>query len=217
MRVVTVDLDGTLLPGTTAFEVVLAANGFDEFVRESDARFFAGEISLEECFWEQWAKVQRLRLQEMHHALRDGPWMANVREGAALLRGEGLALYLLTDQPSTLADFAGRWGFGEPICSPVEVKDGVQISIEAQFDKWANLSRQLTRLGVEARDVCHVGNGANDVPVWEHVGASVAVNADDEVASRADTDLGPCDDFLAVAKAIVALRGAPHGKMESNS
>ena len=67
---VTLDLDGTLVPNTTVFEIVLAANGLGKFVQDSDARYFAGTTTLEECFWEQWPKVQALTPADLHRALR---------------------------------------------------------------------------------------------------------------------------------------------------
>ncbi len=202
---VTLDLDGTLLPHTTAFEVVLRAAGRGDDVAASDARYFAGQMSLEECFWEQWAWVQPLSLAEIHRALRGGPWLPGIADGVRRLRDAGLEVTLLTDQPSTLADFVGRWAITRPICSPVTVKDGAQVSIEARFDKWANLAQRLTEDGIDPSRVCHVGNGSNDVPVWEHVGASVAVFAPPDIASRATKAVPEPGNFAKVTEAVFDL------------
>ncbi len=202
---ITLDLDGTLLPHTTAFEVVLRAAGRGAEVAASDARYFAGDQSLEDTFWEQWAWVQPMSLAELHRALRTAPWLPGIADGVRRLRDAGLEVTLLTDQPSTLADFLGRWGVVRPVCSPVTVKDGVQVSIDARFDKWANLAARLREDGLDPARTCHVGNGSNDVSVWNRVGAGVAVFATEAVAAHATVDLGSPASFVNVAEEVLHL------------
>lgn len=207
---VTIDLDGTLLPDDTAFGVVLRANGRAADVKGSDARFFAGEISLEDCFWEQWEWVRELTPAQLHRALRDAPWLAGIREGVAVLRAAGLQVCLLTDQPSSITDFLARWDLQEAIASPVTVKEGKQVAIDPRFDKWANLQARLAQTGIRADRVCHIGNGSNDVPVWGQVGAGVAVFAEADVAAAATLDLGRPADLMEVAAAVVRMAAATH-------
>lgn len=202
---VTLDLDGTLLPDTTAFEVVLAANGMADAVAESDRRFFAGQQTLEETFWEQWEWVRHLRLADIHRALRRGPWLPGILDGVHALKEAGLRVHVLTDQPSTVTDFLGRWNLDDAICSPVTVKEGEQVAIDARFDKWANLVDRIGTWAIPAGRVCHVGNGSNDVPVWRHVGAGVAVFAEPDVAAGAELDLGRPTDLIHVAEAVLDL------------
>lgn len=201
---VTLDLDGTLLPGDTAFAAILRANGRAKEVAESDARFFAGGSTLEECFWEQWAWVQELSLADMHRGLRKADWLAGIGEGVRRLKDAGLRVALLTDQPSTVTDFLGRWGLTDAICSPVTVREGRQVAIEARFDKWANLQERLAAWAIPPEGVLHVGNGANDVPVWHHVGGSLALFAPPEVARHAHGDLGKPSDLSRVVEAVLA-------------
>lgn len=185
---ITIDLDGTLLPNDTAFAAILRDNGLADFVQESDRRYFAGELGLEDCFWEQWGKVRGLSLASMHRALRKANWLPGI-ETAVRDWAKDEEVMLLTDQPSTVTDFLGRWGL-RAICSPVTVLEGEQINIEARFDKWANLKSYLDQEGVDPMDVVHIGNGANDVPVWNQVGRGIAVFADPEVATHASVNLG---------------------------
>lgn len=185
---ITIDLDGTLLPHDTAFAAILRGNGRADEVAESDRRFFAGELSLEDCFWEQWGWVQGLTLASMHRALRKASWLPDIEETVRKW-SETEEVMLLTDQPSTVTDYLGRWGL-RAICSPVTVMEGEQVSIDARFDKWANLKSYLDQENIDPADVTHIGNGANDVPVWEHIGRGIAVFAEPGVAAAADLDLG---------------------------
>lgn len=182
---VTLDLDGSLIPHDTVFAAVLRENGFTSEVAESDAEYFAGKVTLEECFWSQWKLVQPLTLADIHRGLRKATWLPGIAEGVARLKQEGLRVCLLTDQPSTFTDFLGRWGLTEAICSPVKVKDGKQVSIDARFDKLANLRVRLNEWKIPEGRVCHVGNGVNDIPVLRAVGGSVAVWGDAKVEAAA--------------------------------
>lgn len=203
--VVTVDLDGTLLPDDTAFAAILRANGHAAEVDASDARFFAGLQSLEETFWEQWEWVQALELADLARGLRRADWLPGIPEGVAALKDAGLRVHLLTDQPTTVTDFLGRWDLTDAIASPVTVKEGRQVAVEARFDKWANLQDRLAERNVPPERVCHVGNGANDVPVWAHVGGSIAVFAEADVAAEADVGMGRPASFEDVADEVLAL------------
>lgn len=200
---VTLDLDGTLLPDTTLFAQVLGAHGRGDDVAASDARFFAGDISLRECFEEQWAWYQPLTPGDIHRALRKAAWLPGIREGIARLMDAGLTVRLLTDQPSSATDYAGRWGCAPAISSPVTIEEGQQVALDFREDKLANLQSA----GLNASDVCHVGNGANDVPIWAAGATGIAVFADDRVAEAATVDLGRPEHFDAIVDAVLAQRG----------
>ncbi len=201
---VTLDLDGTLLPDDTAFAAILRAAGQGDDVAASDAAFFGGEITLEQCFWQQWDWIKRLDLAAVHRGLRQAPWLPDIREGVRALRNAGSEVCLLTDQPSIITDYLGRWGLIDAICSPVQVQEGRPVDIEARFDKWSNLTTRLRAQGLEPDAVCHVGNGANDVPVWQQVGGSVAVFAQESIAGHADVSLTP-SSLMDVVRAIEGM------------
>ncbi len=190
MKLTTLDLDGTLLPDDTVFAAVLRESGKAAEVAASDAAYFAGEITLEECFWQQWEMVQALSLADCHRALRKAAWLPDIAEGVRGLKALGVKVCLLTDQPSILTDYLGRWGLIDAICSPVTVKEGRAAWIDARFDKLANLSERCREWGIDLTDVVHVGNGSNDVPVWDATGTGVAVFAEPDVARHASVDLG---------------------------
>jgi phosphoserine phosphatase len=204
LRLVTLDLDGTLLPHDTVFAAVLRESGKAREVEASDARYLAGETTLEQCFNEQWPLVQALSPADLHRALRKANWLPGIADGVRRLKEAGLRTCLLTDQPSTLTDFLGRWGLTDAIGSPVTVKGGRQVAIDARFDKLANLRARLAQWRIDLRDVCHVGNGANDVPVFEAVGASVACFATPEVARHARKAIPEPRDLGQVIDAILA-------------
>lgn len=196
---VTLDLDGTLLPNDTVFAAILRDHGHAAYAEETDQAYFAGRMTLEECFWAQWRLVQPLTLADLHRSLRKAAWLPGIGEGVRRLKEAGLRVCLLTDQPSTCTDFLGRWSLSDAIASPVTVKEGRQVAIDARFDKLANLRDRLAAWGIPESRVCHVGNGVNDIPVFRAVGGSVAVFEDPEVRAAATSwvDLRSLDDAVA--------------------
>jgi phosphoserine phosphatase len=201
---VTLDLDGTLIPNDTVFAAVLRDQGRGADVAASDARYESGAITLEQCFWEQWAWVQPLTLADIHRGLRKATWLPGIAEGVARLKAEGVRVALLTDQPSTFTDFLGRWGLTDAICSPVTVKEGKQVAIDARFDKLANLRRRLQEWGIPESRVCHVGNGVNDIPVFRAVGGSVAVFGNPQVKAAAKRHVAAPKDLGQLVDAVLA-------------
>jgi phosphoserine phosphatase len=200
---VTLDLDGTLIPHDTVFAAVLRDQGRAADVAASDARYESGVITLEECFWEQWAWVQPLALADIHRGLRKANWLPGIGEGVRRLKDAGIRVALLTDQPSTFTDFLGRWGLTDAICSKVTVKDGKQVAIDASFDKLGNLQRRLREWDIAESRVCHVGNGVNDIPVFRAVGGSVAVYGNPMVQGAAKKRVPAPKDLNAMLDAVL--------------
>lgn len=202
---VTLDLDGTLIPRDTVFAAVLRDQGRAADVAASDQRYFDGQSTLEECFWEQWAWIQPLALADLHRGLRKATWLAGIGDGVRRLHAAGLRVALLTDQPSTFTDFLGRWGLTDAICSPVTVKDGKQVAIEARFDKLANLRRRVGEWNIPLTRVCHVGNGTNDIPVFRAVGGSVAVDDNPQVRAAAQRHVAQPASLGDLVDVVLAL------------
>ncbi len=200
---VTLDLDGSLLPHDTVFAAVLRENGMAREVAESDGRYLRGEATLEETFWEQWAWVKGLTLADCHRALRKAAWLAGIADGVRRLKDAGFRVCLLTDQPTTLTDYLGRWGLTDAIASEVTVKDGKPVAIDARFDKLGNLRRRLPEWKIPLDRVCHVGNGVNDIPVFRAVGGSVAVSPSPGVAEAATAVVAEPKDFGEVVDVVL--------------
>jgi phosphoserine phosphatase len=187
MALVTLDVDGTLVR-STVFRAAAVGLDLVEEVDFYDDLYVRGVISLETTFLAEYDLFLDRPVDEVQAATREGPWLPDIGEVVDELRDEGLEVWIVTDQPdwgvAVLAD-AGltegvytrtrRWG---DRIGPVE---------EQVFAKAPALADALDAAGVDPADVCHVGNGHNDVPVFEQVGGAVAFNPDDEqVAGAAD-------------------------------
>jgi phosphoserine phosphatase len=204
-RLCTLDLDGTLIRGTV-FQALADGLGKGEEARRLDARLAAGELTLEENFWAELALFEGVPLAQAQDIVRRrGPWLANRERAAEELGALGLRAGVLTDQPRFLAELAGP--FDPLLCSEGGVEQGrITRSVEARFDKLANLRGWCREQAMELQDVIHCGNGANDIPVFERVGLGIAVNAEDaEVARRADIAVSGVTDLRQLSEVVAQV------------
>jgi phosphoserine phosphatase len=204
LDLVTFDLDGTLLEGT-AFQAVARGEGFAETVEAIDERFFAGEITLEECFRETWELLEGRDAKRCREHVREAPGVDGLDAAVDRLHEAGVDAGILTDQPIFLAEAVADGGLDVILGSDAEVRDGtVTGAIDARFDKRAHLEALLEAADLAPEAVGHVGNGHNDVPVFDLVGRSVAANPDDgELASAADVVVDPFEDASDAVEALL--------------
>ncbi|MDX1612065.1 MAG: HAD hydrolase family protein, partial [Candidatus Thermoplasmatota archaeon] len=127
-----------------------------------------------------------LRLDVVHEALDAAPWVQGIQETVERLRAAGLEVWYVTDQPSWATDYLARWGIHDGVCSPASTRGArVGALLDARFEKWPGLQEKLKRAGIPPETVCHVGNGSNDIPIFEHVGKGIAFAADSPAVEAA--------------------------------
>ena len=204
LRLVTLDLDGTLLPGDTAFGAILRHNGQAALADEVDRACREGRMDDAAAYRAQWEAVRSLTLADCHRALRKAAWLPGIPEGVQRLRSAGLDVALLTDQPTTVTDFLARWGLEQAVASPATVRDGKVTALDVRLDKLRNLQGWLDARGLRPDQVAHVGNGPNDVPVWAAVRFGVACFAPPELARKAQLVLPRPASLVEAADALLA-------------
>ena len=210
MKVVSLDLDGTLIH-PAIFNVVADALGFGAPLRVSYAAYVAGTMTLEAAYRHDFPFFVGRSVDECRRVLRETKaWTPGIRKGIEAMRGAGLTVILTTDQPEFLARAAVDLGVQDLVCSPCRLHAGrVTEDLDLRLDKWANLQAWLAANGVEPSEVTHVGNGANDIPVFQRVGYSIAVNPSSAAVSNAADDVvDPLLDLRQVADLVLARRGA---------
>lgn len=186
MQLVTLDVDGTLIR-STVFQAAAEGLGLAAEVEYWDELYFSDVISLETTFLAEYELFLDRPLAEVQVALREGPWLPDIPDTVDRLRGAGLDVWLLTDQPDwALTSLARSADLDEGVFTRTRRwGDKIGPVDDQVFDKWPALAEKLDAEGLSPEEVCHVGNGSNDVPVFEHVGRAVAFNPDDETVAHA--------------------------------
>jgi phosphoserine phosphatase len=207
LRLVSLDLDGTLIH-PAIFNVVADAMGFGEPLRWSYEEYVAGRMSLEDAFHHDHKHFVGRNVPEMRAALRaSAAWTPGIARAVERLHEAGLRVVVTTDQPRFLAEATrDLFGVDDLVCSEAEVRhDRVTGVVHPAFEKWPNLERHLRARGIPGADVAHVGNGTNDIPVFERVGLSIAVNAlHPSVDAAAAASIARVADFGEVADILLS-------------
>ena len=207
LRLVSFDLDGTLIH-PAIFNAVADPLGFGDKLEETTRFYFEGKMTADETFHADYKHFVGRRVDEMLDVLRTSDaWTPGIRAGVERLHARGVRVAVTTDQPDFLVEVTRElFGVDDLVCSAGEVRHGrVTGTYRLEHDKWANLQRLLKARGIDARDVAHVGNGSNDVPVFRHVGDSIAVWPMNEgVRAAARRSIGAPDDLSAVVDALLA-------------
>lgn len=190
VQLVTLDLDGTLIE-TTVFQAAGEHLGMDEEIAFFDDLYFRGIISLETTFMAEYELFLDRPVDEVQDALEEGPWLPDIQETVQALRAHGLQVWVVTDQPDWAVEVLASEGLSEGVYSTTRRWGGKIGPVdEMVFEKAPALIRRLDHAGIPAEEVCHVGNGSNDVPVFAEVGRSIAFNPDDEhIADAADVSM----------------------------
>jgi HAD superfamily phosphoserine phosphatase-like hydrolase len=207
LRLVSFDLDGTLIH-PAIFNAVADPLGFGDKLAETTRLYFEGKMSAEETFHADYKHFVGRRVDEMLGVLRaSDAWTPGIRDAVEALHARGVRVAVTTDQPDFLVEVTRElFGVDDLACSAGEVRHGrVTGSYRLEHDKWANLARLLKARGIDARDVAHVGNGSNDVPVFRRVGDSVAVwPMNDGVRVAARRTLEAPTNLLRVVDALLS-------------
>lgn len=204
-RLVSLDLDGTLIH-PAIFNVVADALGFGEPLQASYDAYLKGEMTLEEAFHHDYKHFVGREVAPMLDALDKSPaWTPGITEAVTRLQAADIDVILTTDQPRFLAESTRRFGIHTHICSEADLRHGrVTADIHPRFEKWPNLQRHLQAKKIDPKNVTHVGNGTNDIPVFQKVGTAISVNAlSPQVNDTADHVIPRLEDLEQVADLVL--------------
>jgi phosphoserine phosphatase len=181
------DMDGTLLAGTTAALRIAAAHGSEAELRTLEARFAAGgldTVGFAAAIHRLWAA---LTPEIVAAAFAGGTWLTGIAEVTADIRARGERSAVITMSPDFFADHLYAWGFdtvvasrfpAPPFRAPIDPSailtpaDKVRVTDELRQD--LPLSRCVA-----------YGDSLSDAPLFAHLTATVAVNADHHLENLA--------------------------------
>lgn len=214
------DMDGTLLPATTANLQLSHRLGCLEAMRELEARFAAGEIDEPTIAGELCALWTELTPQLVEEVAGGAPWIVGIEEVCADIAARGETSMLITMSPEFFARHLHRRGIEivhgaryPPLPLSSAVVDPAGLLTPA--DKVAHTEVERARLGLRLEECVAYGDSLSDGPLFAALPHTVAVNGDPAIEAAATVAYRGEDLREAYAHARALLDGhCPTGTEE---
>lgn len=182
-RLVSFDLDGTLVRRTSVSQHLADRLGHGVLMAELERRYATGEISNSVVAEETARSYRGIPLPELVEKLGDIPCIEGIDSTLTTLRERGIECLLGTVTGSFAAEeFGRRHGFAAVSGTEIEL-DSVGIptgEVKRHFDERDKLefvAAYCKANHLDLADCIAVGDSRSDVPLFGAVGFSVALNA----------------------------------------
>ncbi|GAA5184552.1 hypothetical protein GCM10023322_26290 [Rugosimonospora acidiphila] len=176
------DMDGTLLRGTTASLQVARQLGNVAELIALETQFSTGEIDAIGYAATVHALWQGLTAEPVAAAFAASPWVGGIDEVCADIRRRGERSVVITLSPDFFATLLLERGFDEVVASrfpPLPSTAPLDPSgLLAPADKVTVVDELLARYGIPRSRCVAYGDSMSDAPLFRHLDATVAVNAD---------------------------------------
>jgi phosphoserine phosphatase len=202
-------MDGTLLAGATACLQVAAALGGVADLVDLEHRFANGEVDTRgfaAAICDLW---QNLQPRVVADAFAASPWLAGIDTVCADIRRRGEHSAVVTMSPDFFAVHLLEQGFDEVVASrfpPLPFACTLNpTGILTLADKVRIVEELCTRHHVDLSRCVAYGDSMSDAPLFRHLNATVAVNADDHLAELATMDYrgGDLGEAYALGRALL--------------
>lgn len=204
-------MDGTLVSGTTALAHLSAWLGHEPLIEGLEDKLAQGEVSDREVA-ERYARFYRgVALTDAAEEMSRIPSIADIAAGVAMLRRRSVDAFIATVSWSFAARaLADLWGFSK-VCGADLDLDAVTGRFTGRValhfrpeDKAAFVQQHCQRAGIGMDRVVAIGDSRSDLPLFEAVGFSVALNATADARAAATIAVdGP--SFLTALHAVPDL------------
>ena len=180
--VVVFDLDGTLLRGTTVSLLLAQWLGQTSAITELERAFHAHEISNSVVADTSAGWLAGKSVAEAWRVLEDGSWIDGMAETFQVLAGTQVSLLLGTITWSFAAEMLREsYGFAAASGTEMRVVDGVLSGTVSRYfdehDKLRFVEDWCAQNGYSMSQVAAIGDSRSDVPLFDRVGLSIALNA----------------------------------------
>jgi phosphoserine phosphatase len=212
--VVSFDLDGTLLRGTTVSLLLAQWVGQAEEIAELERAFQAHEISNSVVADTSAGWLAGRAAADAWAVLAEGTWIDGMGETFRALTAAGTSLLLGTVTWRFAAEMLReRHGFAAVSGTEMQLIAGVLSGTVTRYfdehDKVRFVEEWCACNGYSMSEVAAVGDSRSDVPLFERVGMSIALNATPDACAAATHVLDTDDlrDVLALLAPAVRRSG----------
>lgn len=196
--VVAIDLDGTLLPGTSVLQLLASELGARSLVDSLERSFSAGTIGNDRVADLTAAVFRGARPRQLERVLAAANWLPGISDAVERLAQTGCRTVLATVTWSFAAEIvASRFGFHGWCGTPMNVVRGrLTGRVESYFrpaDKAAYALEECRLLGLSGRHLIAIGDSRSDLELFRVSGLSIAINATPDAISAADVSMAVGD------------------------
>ncbi|MEU4244934.1 HAD-IB family phosphatase [Actinoplanes sp. NPDC026619] len=179
------DMDGTLLAGSTASVQIAAALGSEADLVELERRFAGGELDTRGFAAAICTLWRDLAPELVAAAFAGSPWLAGIDDVCADIRRRGERSAVITMSPNFFAVRLLERGFDEVVASrfpPLPLTAAADpAGILTPADKVRIVDELCARHRIQRRHCVAYGDSMSDAPLFRHLSATVAVNADEHL------------------------------------
>ena len=184
------DMDGTLLPGTTACRVIA------EHIQESaqfdrlEKLWNSGRVTTLSFAKQSYTLWRTLRQDIVDEAFRSCTHIRGISEVMADIKRRRERAMLITMSPGFFARLYGGYGVEEIVASNFPSLPFIDTPLDTAGiltpeDKPRIVSSRCQDLGIQMKNVVAYGDSRSDVPLFRQVGLAVSVNGDETVSEVA--------------------------------
>jgi phosphoserine phosphatase len=170
------DLDGTLVRVPT-LRVLARRLGIEKELDSYDHLMHRGRISKAVCLKEQFALFGGYKTNQLLRLVSEVPRIGWIRRTVENFKSRGLKVIVLSDNLTFLSRFFLQYGFETTLGSTGVLRGGTFTGKATIADDKSSPLRKFCRArGLSLSECIHVGDWDNDIPVFEAVGLSLALN-----------------------------------------
>jgi phosphoserine phosphatase len=183
------DMDGTLLRGTTASLQVSRALGGDVEMLRLEERLAAGSINTGDFAVALRGLWSSLSYETVYAAFENSPWMSGIESVCSDIRRRGEFSMVITMSPDFFARNLLPLGFDAVIASKfpaLPFTEDIDIAgIMTHEAKISAVENERRRRSIAPSRCIAYGDSRSDVPLFQHLNKTVAINGDDHIVAIA--------------------------------
>lgn len=190
IKLIAFDFDNVLVDGESLDEVAKLVDSEDEII-ELTRKAMEGDISFETSLRERMNLLKGVSLGDIEKVTKKMPLMEGAEETILELKKRGYKLATITGNFEIITNRLKDLDIDYIFCNQLHDEDGkltgeISGPLIVEGSKGEVLQELMDQEGLTAAECAAVGDGANDIPMLEKVGLSIAFNAKPALKEVAD-------------------------------
>jgi len=190
IKLIAFDFDNVLVDGESLDEVAKLVDSEDE-ITELTRKAMEGDISFETSLRERMNFLKGVSLEDIEKVTKKMPLMEGAEETILELKKRGYKVATITGNFEIITNRLKDLDIDYIFCNQLHDEDGkltgeISGPLIVEGSKGEVLQELMDQEGLKAAECAAVGDGANDIPMLEKAGLSIAFNAKPALKEVAD-------------------------------